>query len=287
MTHICAKSANALQIHLCRELLLRGDEVSPRGMATRELLGVTFEIEDPRDRLTTLSSRRWSPSLAVAELSWHLRGDENVDALAFYTPRWREFADSDGVVRGSCYGARIFTVGKTGRSQWENVRRLLRQDKETRRAVLNFRVEDDVSSPTNDLSCTNTIQFMARDGKLHAFTSMRSNDAIWGVPYDVFLFTCLQELMALEVGLEVGRYYHATSSMHVYQRHYEVARVVAEEEVVESGRMPRMASVQAVKELAQEEVLIRSQGVRSAKLDEFGEFCVELLSRHKKIPVAA
>src|SRR5690606_7299134 len=203
MTHISAKSANDLQIHLCRALLLRGDEVSPRGMATRELLGVTFQIEDPRDRLTTLGARKWSPSLAVAELSWHLRGDENVDALAFYTPRWREFADSYGVVRGSCYGARIFTPGNNGRSQWDNVRNLLKRDKETRRAVLNFRGEEDVSSLTNDLSCTNTIQFIARDGKLHAFTSMRSNDAIWGVPYDVFLFTCLQELMALEVGLEV------------------------------------------------------------------------------------
>lgn len=289
MTVITANSANALQVLLCQKLLELGSEASPREMRTRELLGVSFEIGNPRNRLTTLEQRKWSPALAVAELAWHIRGDTDVEALAFYTPRWREFADIDGKVRGSCYGARIFDPLRLGGSQWVNVRRLLIEDRFSRRAVLNFRVEEDVSRNTNDVSCTNTLQFMVRDNQLHAFANMRSNDAIWGVPYDMFLFSCLQELMAVELGVELGRYHHYASSMHIYERHFDLAtRIANSDQPTELGAMAAMKDFFEVQGLAKEESLMRLTGKRSKMLlDEFGEQCMTLLGLHKNLSFAA
>lgn len=288
MNHIRASSANELQIALSRQLMESGVSADPRGMRTLELLGLSFELANPRNRLTTLPSRKWSPALAIAELAWHVRGDEDVGPLAFYTPRWREFADENGIVRGSCYGARIFKASDGGSAQWVNVRRLLKADPSSRRAVLNFRVNEDVSRESNDVSCTNTLQFILRDEKLHAFVSMRSNDAIWGVPYDLFLFTSFQELMALELGVEIGSYHHYAASMHVYERHFKVARSMADDVAANEGGMPPMTSWESVRMIVEEEAHLRLQGRPSgAKLDAYAARSLDLLENHRAFSQAA
>lgn len=270
-------SSNEIQQQICRLLLESGSEVSPRGMNTREALGVSFDLTKPRNRLTTI--RRWDPALAVGELAWHLRGNTSVDALAHYAKRWRDFADSDGQVRGSCYGAKIFNSTDESASQWDNVKSLLRKDIGTRRAVLNFRSEADVSEDTKDLSCTNSIQFICRDRKLHAFVSMRSNDAIWGVPYDIFLFTSLHELMATELGVSLGEYHHHAASMHVYERHFEVAEKMASATLFEDGEMPGISAAQEMFAIGEIEQIVRTRG-RLASMAPFTDYqrcCLQML----------
>jgi thymidylate synthase len=277
-------SINAIQTKLCAEIMAHGLLVEPRGMSTRELLGMSFVLANPRARLTTLKTRRWSPGLAAAELLWNVRGETAVEPLAFYNPRWRDFADSNGIVRGSCYGAKIFQKDEKGNSQWMNVRDLLIEDKSSRRAVFNFRQELDVSEKTNDMSCTNTMQFIVRENKLHAFVSMRSNDVIWGVPYDTFLFTCLQELMAIELGLDLGHYYHTAASMHIYARHFELAHKIAAEEENDLGLMPKIEDAETLFRLSQAEAKLRDEGAApSVTSTAFEEICMNFLSAHPTI----
>ena len=57
---------------------------------------------------------------------------------------------------------------------------------------------------------------MIRDDHLHMFTHMRSNDAYWGLPHDVFAFTMLQEIVACDLSVELGIYHHSVGSMHLY-----------------------------------------------------------------------
>jgi thymidylate synthase len=58
---------------------------------------------------------------------------------------------------------------------------------------------------------------------------MRSNDAYFGLPHDVFCFTMLQEMIACRLGVEVGEYYHYVGSMHVYHGYLQrMARYVDE-----------------------------------------------------------
>lgn len=286
MTIVKVDSVNELQINICRHVMDVGFEVNPRGFKTKEVLGFGFILTNPRARLTTLSARKWSAALAVAELCWNVRGEDEVSALEFYNPRWRDFADSGGLISGSCYGAKIFKATDSGFSQWDNLVRLLKADPSSRRAILNFRSDEDVSRDTGDISCTNTIQFILRGGVLHAFVSMRSNDAIWGVPYDAFLFTCLQELMAVELGVDVGDYHHNSASMHIYERHFELSEFLANSEVGDIGLMPNITSAAAARRLSgltsNEEILRKSLIRVYSEVDQFEDFCMKLLLRHKK-----
>ena len=38
--------------------------------------------------------------------------------------------------------------------------------------------------------------------------------------YDVFQFTCMQILMSMELGIELGTYTHIAGSLHLYGRNY-------------------------------------------------------------------
>lgn len=288
MIALTTASSNEVQQKLCGAVMQHGHSADPRGMPTRELLGVGFVVRNPRHRLTTLPERRWSASLAVAELAWNVRGDSAVAPLAFYSSQWLDFAEPDGTIRGSCYGAKIFRRDEQGRSQWENVRRLLAAEPTTRRAVMSFRDESDVSAPTSDLSCTNSLQFILRDGRLHAFVSMRSNDLIWGVPYDIFLFTTLQEQMSVELGVELGEYHHSAASMHVYARHFELAQAMAAAPLPSDvGAMPPIESPAALRRLAQREEALRLGVEGCQPVTPYETFCLGLLQRHRRFQMAA
>jgi len=84
------------------------------------------------------------------------------------------------------------------------------------------------------------MQFLVRDSKLHAIVYMRSNDAIWGLPYDVFLFTMLQELLASELGLQLGTYTHTVGSLHLYEKHFDLAQKIVGGQIVPADEMPAM-----------------------------------------------
>jgi len=219
---------------------------------------------------------------------WNVRADTSVEPLAFYSARWRDFADEEGNIRGSCYGARIFSPVLEGLSQWDMVKKLLVEDKSSRRAVLTFLTMRDVSADTNDLSCTNTLQFIVRDDKLHAFVNMRSNDVIWGVPYDVFLFTSLQEMMAVELGLDLGVYRHYAASMHVYDRHFKLASDIAalDDRYDARGEMPRIESIEEIERMKLVEVELRLGGSVAPSMSPYEHFCIEALSRHHVRQVA-
>jgi thymidylate synthase len=46
---------------------------------------------------------------------------------------------------------------------------------------------------------------------------MRSNDLLWGTPYDVNGFCFIQEMLASWLGVELGNYIHQAGSMHLYE----------------------------------------------------------------------
>ncbi|MBS0533549.1 MAG: hypothetical protein JSR72_05795 [Proteobacteria bacterium] len=190
---------------------------SPRGLETREIDHLVCRIENPRNRLITNATRRWNIGLAFGELAWHLSGSRDVEGLAAYARVWRRFAVGQEI-HGSCYGYRMFSPMSQGRSQWEICRELLVADPDTRRAVIQLYDPDQNYVGSPDVSCAMSVQFNIRDGNLDLTVLMRSNDAYFGFPYDVYLYTVLQELMAVEIGRPIGRYTHLATSFHLYEK---------------------------------------------------------------------
>jgi thymidylate synthase len=66
------------------------------------------------------------------------------------------------------------------------------------------------------MPCTISLQYLIRDDKLYAITTMRSNDAYLGFRNDLYCFTELQKKMAKELNVELGWYQHQVGSLHLY-----------------------------------------------------------------------
>jgi thymidylate synthase len=234
-------SLDDLQRWALGELLTAGIQASPRDLPTVELPPVQLVLANPRRRILTSSSRKWSLPLAVGEFCWHLSASDELSFIRYYSSRWNDFADDEQTIRGSCYGFRIFRQSETGTSQWSVALNLLRQDPFSRRAVLLMSqplTTSDVAA--RDVACASSLQFLLRGRHLHAFLHMRSEDAFWGLPYDVFLFTMLQELFAAELGVELGVYYHSVGSLHLYTKHVQKARGVLEDTTWRDLEMPQL-----------------------------------------------
>lgn len=100
--------------------------------------------------------------------------------------------------------------------QIKSVIRELRRDPNSRRAVIDVRRTSDIFM--DDPPCLQNLQFFIRDGKLNANVLFRSNDACKATFMNAYALTCLQEMIAGELGVKVGIYTHIANSFHAYEK---------------------------------------------------------------------
>lgn len=202
---------------------------APRGHRSRERIGAHFVIADARQRVPFVAARRLNIVFNFAEALWYLSGRDDVDFVAYYAPSIRRYSMDGRTLRGTAYGRALFALD--GRiDQWKSVVDVLAADPDSKRAVVQmFRAEELLVPDNIDVSCTLGLQFLLRDGTLHAVGYMRANDAYRGVVSDVFSFTFLQEVLATQIGAEVGSYVHNVGSIHVYEPDDERVRAVLDD----------------------------------------------------------
>lgn len=225
-------------------------ECAPRGSKIRELIAPTLTLYNPRSRLLANPGRKADYGFAVGEFFWYWLGKQDLESMTYYNKRMPQFSD-DGFTLNSAYGYRTRVkclevnrkpVGVGGCSepvyatQWMAAKKTLLDDPDSRRALLVIGEPSDYAAgayrPSKDLPCTLSLQFFVRDDQLRLHTTLRSNDIVWGLPYDLFSFTLLQECMMLELreagmkDLQLGPYTHTAGSMHVYERHFAMASEV-------------------------------------------------------------
>jgi thymidylate synthase len=207
-------SANDLFAEACRLVSRRGRPVNPRGLATREVLGVHLCLTNPRRRLVDVPPVRvLNPAFAVAEAVWILSGSD--DPWIFdYNRALRRYTDG-GRLRGA-YGPRLRRWGGEV-DQLDRVRQLLLRDPDSRQAVVQLFDPGQDWAGHRDVPCTVGYRFFIRSGRLHMHTTMRSQDLWLGFPYDVFTATVLHELLAGWLGVELGEYQHHVDSLHLYE----------------------------------------------------------------------
>jgi thymidylate synthase len=215
---------------------------APRGNAARERLNVSFALEDPRDRMLYLPTRRANIVFCYAEALWYLWGRDDLNMISYYAPSLAAFSADGKTLTGSAYGPRLFKPVSggperettLGRSQWHRILNLLAEDPASKRAVAAFFQPGEVLGESNpDVSCTLALQFLLRDGRLHMACYMRGNDAVIGLVCDVFSFTLIQEFTAHQLGVGLGSYAHHVGSMHINDT--AAARAAA---IIGSARRP-------------------------------------------------
>ena len=192
-------------------LLSEGIHINPTKGGCTEIAAATFELANPRARVSRSASRGRLFS-ALGELCWYLSGSNKTQDIAYYVKYYQKL-DEDGLIFGG-YGPRLFSFD--GVNQVEYVIRTLRNAPSSRKAVIQLFDHQDVSEDHADVPCTCTLQYLLRNGRLSAITYMRSNDVFRGLPHDIFCFTMFQELIARSVGVELGPYHHMVGSLHMY-----------------------------------------------------------------------
>ena len=215
-------------------------DASPRGQKIKEIIGASFTILNPRDRIPYVAGRKFGMTYMVAELLWYLSGNNQTEWISKYSAFWKDISD-DGKTANSAYGARLFQphpkIAQGRLNQWEYVIEELKRDPDSRRAVMHLRVPDDSIDAKLDVPCTLALQFFIRDGKLHQVANMRSSDVIFGIAYDIPAFTLFQELLANELGVDVGTYTHTSNSLHIYERHFAMAENILKTSNVNKSQM--------------------------------------------------
>jgi len=189
---------------LNRHLSESGSEVS----GYLEAINARIVINNPQQRVAAVRSDNgcFVPYMGL-QWAWYAYTHQDTALKEYYPEAWQRATKGDV---NSNYGQYVWAE-----SQFQNCFKLLRDDPNTRRAVIMFNRKEVAMSSTNDHICTTSLQFLARDGQLHLITTMRSNELHFGFRTDVVFFTMLQEIMATILGLKLGTYCHNVGSLHV------------------------------------------------------------------------
>src|SRR5882724_195327 len=93
-------SLDEMQRWVFRRILNEGVPTAPRDLPTLELPPIQLVLANPRHRVLTSVSRKWSLPLAVGEFCWHLSASNELSFIRYYSDRWSEFADDEQTIRG-------------------------------------------------------------------------------------------------------------------------------------------------------------------------------------------
>ena len=123
---------------------------------------------------------------------------------------WQRMADDDGNVNSN-YGWQW----KRG-DQINKVIDILKDYRETRQACISIYDGKEIDHYTHDTPCTYAVQFTIVENRLNMCVTMRSNDLWYGFCNDQYQFSKLQEMIAKEVNMEMGTYFHFAHNLHIY-----------------------------------------------------------------------
>jgi len=104
-------------------------------------------------------------------------------------------------------------------NQWREALDILRDDPNSRRAVMTVRLPEDVTM--DDQPCLTTVQLLIRNNALDMIVFFRSND-LWEATFmNAYALRKLQEKWAEELHIRAGEYLHTVGSLHVYSKDWD------------------------------------------------------------------
>ena len=233
---------------------------APRGQKIREILDYKFVIENPINEVIVTHDpvrNKVIESYTKKECELYNSGTNSAEDFGQASKYWLKLANPDGTIN-SAYGylikykkshgnpmyelgADASMLGKNSvylveelmqragdylRTPWQWCVESLRDDKDTRQAILRFSLPEHFYKGNKDMVCTLNGNFHIREDRLYLSINMRSNDMMLGLVYDLPWFISLMdnmidELRDLYPNLTKGTYTHKVDSIHVYDRDAE------------------------------------------------------------------
>lgn len=203
-----------------RDMIFSGSRVEGRKDDSWEILGYTTGLYNPLRRIVSNPLRPLPIVSALARFVWMMAGNDRLEDIAFYEPKVSGYTDDGLVVPGSSYGHRIFN-SSPGLNQLEGVIKSLEADSTSRQACVVIWDAQDAVRSSADIPCTFGASFHIRNNGLTMQLMMRSNNAFRLLPFNLFEFSMLGEVVAATLGVPFKAYVHTAMSMHVYENEHE------------------------------------------------------------------
>lgn len=196
------------------------------GVKTIELVGSSFIADEPAIFGSV------NLDYAERELEWYRSMSLRVSDIPGGAPKiWEQVASSTGLINSN-YGWAIWS--HYNGLQYDHVLLELVKSPNSRRAVMIY------TRPTmhtdynydgmSDFMCTNTVQYVIRDNKLHTIVQMRSNDVVFGFKNDFHWQKHVRDKLLSDLNERTDRRYQAgdiiwnAGSLHVYERHFNLIK---------------------------------------------------------------
>jgi hypothetical protein len=224
---------------------------APRGLPVREKTDYSFRVREPvAEPIKTKDEERNRviAEYTAKEVELYNSCTDLASDFAKASKFWEKLANPDGTVN-SAYGYLIWKNRTCGnpefefhdriqngdhyyhtsagmRTPWEWAKQCLKDDKDTRQAIMRFSLPSHQWVGNKDQTCTLNGIFLIREDKLHLSITMRSNDLWLGLTYDLPWFISLMDKMIEELKphyptLTKGNYTHIVHSLHCYERDEE------------------------------------------------------------------
>lgn len=186
------------------------------GSRTIEIVGSTFIADED----FIFGEVNWS--YVNREEQWYESMSLNVNDIPGGPPAvWKSVADKDGFINSN-YGWCIYSPDNG--NQYDKVVNELKSNPESRRAIMIYTRPsmwlDYNKNGRSDFMCTNSVQYLIRNGQVDAIVNMRSNDAVFGYRNDRAWQYHVLVKVAAAVGYVPGNLIWQTGSLHVYERHF-------------------------------------------------------------------
>jgi thymidylate synthase len=195
--------------------------IDKSGVKTIEIVGAGFWANSP------LIFGAVNEDYVRRELDWYKSQSLNVNDIPGGAPAiWKQVADSEGYINSN-YGWCVFS--EENNDQFAHAVTELEDRPDSRRAIMIYTRPtmwgDHNRKGRSDFMCTNTVQYLIREGKINAVVNMRSNDAWAGYRNDYAWQRYMLEAVRDELQYR-GKFYNSgeiiwnAGSLHVYERQF-------------------------------------------------------------------
>lgn len=176
------------------------------------------------------------------------RGVTDATLMGSISQIWKLISNPDNTINAN-YGYMVYHLRDAGHpqftpknmymSQWEWCQNRLINNPYTLQAIMHFNRPKDQFPENLDQPCTVFTQFTVEDDengtpRINFHSYMRSNDIIYGTPYNLAYFVTLQRRMrsflnenrVTSIPIEMGYLHHNVTSLHLYEDKIRIAEAI-------------------------------------------------------------
>jgi len=193
--------------------MLTGEEFA----GTKAIFNTAFTLKNVQYKIVTTPQRKFNSEYADFEWNWYKSGNRDASEISEKAKIWKQMMVPGTTEVNSNYG-----YFWNYNDQLERVIEDLKQNKETRRAIIMHYDINELDRYKYDTPCNDVLNFYIKDNRLELTVFARSIDLVYGFCNDQYTFAKLMESVSEKIGYPVGNMHWFITNLHIYPRHYDL-----------------------------------------------------------------